>query len=369
VAEVKIGLVVNPIAGMGGAVGLKGTDGDDILSEARRRGAVATASARAREALAALSAKGLRVLVVTCAGDMGEEALRGLGMKHETVYIPNETTTANDTRRAVEELVANGVELVLFCGGDGTARDVVGVIDAKVPVVGIPAGVKMHSSVFAVTPTDSADLVESYINSGELRDAEVMDVDEDDFRQGMVRATLYGFARVPDDDSHLQPTKSSYHSGGADAEAEELGTFVADEMMPGVLYLLGPGSTTGAVARALKQDKTPLGVDAYLDRMAIALDISESGILELVKSHPNARIVVTPIGSQGFVFGRGNQQLSPAVIRLVGADNIVVVATPTKLKDTPLLRVDTGDAALDSALRRPVKVVTGYKRRKLVKVG
>lgn len=363
----EIGLVVNPIAGMGGAVGLKGTDGAETLTEARKRGAVARAPARAREALRALAAKGLDIHMITCAGMMGEESLDSLGIDFEVVYVPQTETTAEDTRGALEAIRERDVELVLFCGGDGTARDVLATLGSRVPVVGIPAGVKMHSSVFALTPRNAADLVEGYLRDGRVREAEVMDVDEDSFRKGVVSATLHGLAMVPDDDVHLQPTKSSYGSGGAMEETGELAAFVSEEMEHGVMYLLGPGSTTAAIARALGQDKTLLGVDAYEDGELVALDMSEREILELLKSHTRSRIIVTPIGSQGFVFGRGNQQMSADVIRRVGPENVVVVATPTKLKGTPLLRVDTGDTALDSEFSGPVKVVTGYRRRKLVR--
>ena len=364
----EIGLVVNPIAGMGGAVGLKGTDGSEVLAEARRRGAVPRAGGRAAEALRAIAERGLDVRVVTCAGAMGEESLEGLDIDYEVVYVPQGRSTAEDTRTAVEEMARRGVELVLFCGGDGTARDVVSVLGTRIPVVGIPAGVKMHSSLFALSTADVADLVDDYVRTRQSREAEVMDVDEDEFRRGIVSARLYGIASVPDDSAHLQPAKSSYQSGGAAEEAEELAAYIADEMEDGVLYLLGPGSTTAAIAKAVGEEKTLLGVDAFEDRRRVATDLSESDILALLESRPKAKIVVTPIGSQGFVFGRGNQQISAEAIRRTGVENIVVVATPTKLRETPMLRVDTGDSSLDSELRRPVKVVTGYKRRKLVGV-
>ncbi len=367
-ADSIIGFIVNPIAGMGGAVGLKGSDGADVLGEAIKRGAVRRASERAREALRALRATGLDIRFLTCAGEMGERLLREEGFEAKVVHTPGEPSTAYDTRKASEALMKGEAELVLFCGGDGTAKDIVGVIGRRLPLVGIPAGVKMHSSVFAITPSDAAHLIRSYLATGALRDAEVVDVDEDDFRDGVVRSTLFGLARVPDDDAHLQSTKSSYSGGDADAEAEELAMFMVEEMREGTVYLLGPGGTTARVARAMELQKTPLGVDAYLGGKVIGLDLSEEGIVRLLQGHAAANIVVTPIGAQGFIFGRGNQQISPKVIRSVGLENIVVIATPTKVRDTPLLRVDTGDPVLDMEMRKPVKVLTGYKRRKLMRV-
>ena len=215
---------------------------------------------------------------------------------------------------------------------------------------------------------DVADLVESFVRPGAVKEGEVMDVDEDEFRHGVVSARLFGLASVPDDEAHLQPSKSSYRSGGAEAEAKELGTFMVDEMEDGVLYILGPGSTTAAIARVMGQEKTLLGVDAFMGEKRVGSDLSEAEIFRLMDARPRARIVVSPIGSQGFVFGRGNQQISAEVIRRVGPENIVVVATPTKLADTRVLRVDTGDADLDRELKGPVKVVTGYKRRKLLSI-
>ena len=327
-----IGFIVNPIAGMGGAVGLKGTDGAQVLGEAIRRGAVRKAPDRARETLRALRATDPDIRFLTCAGEMGESLLRDEGFEAEVIHVPDDPTTAYDTRRASEALIESGAELVLFCGGDGTARDIVSIVGTRLPVVGIPAGVKMHSSVFAVTPSDAAHLVQGFLATGALRDGEVMDVDEEGFRDGVVRSTLFGLARVPDDRALLQPTKSSYSGGDAEAEAEELAIFVAEEMREGTVYFLGPGSTTAHVARAMGQDKTPLGVDAYLDGKVIGLDLSEQDILRLIRGHDTVSIIVTPIGSQGFIFGRGNQQLSQKVLRSVGVDNIVVIATPTKAR-------------------------------------
>ena len=257
---------------------------------------------------------------------------------------------------------------MLFCGGDGTARDVVDAVGPNTPVVGIPGGVKMHSSVFAIHPEEAADLVESFLRSGRTSKAEVVDVDEGAFRAGISRPRLYAVATVPDDEAHLQPTKSTYEGTDAAAEADELGGYIAESMQPGVLYIIGPGSTTEAVARAIDKDKTLLGVDAYVDREIVGRDLAEKDILRLLEEHEDRMIIVTPIGAQGFVFGRGNQQLSAQVLRAVGVDRVTVIATPTKLRSTPVLRVDTGNAELDKAFKRPFKVITARGRRKLVRV-
>lgn len=365
----KIAFLVNPVAGMGGSVGLKGTDGADILREARARGAEPVAPTRAVQALLSLKERGLELEFITCSGAMGSDELGKAGIEAEVVCRPNGSeTTAEDTRLAVREFLRRRPDLIIFAGGDGTARDVLDVVGSKIPFVGIPAGVKMHSAVFATTPEALGALVESFAATGLTKDAEVMDVDEESFRRGSLEAKLYGYARVPDDAVNLQSSKAVYHSGSADEEAAEIGQYVAETMAPGTAYVLGPGTTTAAIAKHMGLKKTLLGVDVVLDGRMILEDATEGRLVKLLESAPKAVVVVTPIGSQGFIFGRGNQQISADVLRRVGLGGVCVVATPTKLKHTQTLRVDTGDRDLDSSFRGTIRVVTGYKRRKLVRV-
>jgi predicted polyphosphate/ATP-dependent NAD kinase len=365
---VKVALVVNPVAGMGGSVGLKGTDGEDTLQEALRRGAVPVAPARTVQALLTLKGRGLDLSFVTCSGKMGHEELVRAGMVGEVVFSKEGGTSAEDTKLAAAEFVRHGPDLVVFAGGDGTARDLLEVIGRSIPMVGIPAGVKMHSAVFVLTPETLGDLVETFAKAGISRDAEVMDVDEDSFRRGILEARLHGYARVPDDALSLQSSKAVYHSGSADDEACEIGQYVAETMIPGTAYILGPGSTMAAIAAHLGLEKTLLGIDVVRDGRVELEDATEAQLLKMLGMVERAIVVVTPIGSQGFIFGRGNQQISAKVLRTVGTSNVMVVATPTKLRHTPVLRVDTSDVELDSSLRGQLKVVTGYRRKKLVRV-
>jgi predicted polyphosphate/ATP-dependent NAD kinase len=365
---VKVGFIVNPIAGMGGAVGLKGTDGEQILMEAHARRAQKVSPARAREALAAIQRKRLSVDFLACSGEMGGDELIESGMEFETVFRPGPRTSSADTREAVRGFVSRGADLILFAGGDGTARDVVAVVGTVVPVVGIPSGVKMHSAVFAQSPEEAADLLESFEISRATREVEVMDVDEESYRRGVLQARLYALAKVPDDVKHLQSSKAVYHSGTADDEAEELGHFVAESMERGTYYILGPGSTTAAITKHLGGDKTLLGVDVVLDGEIVLKDASEESLLAILAKGFRAVVIVTPIGSQGFIFGRGNQQISARVLKQVGSQNVWVIATPTKLAGTPTLRVDTGSRELDETLRGRMRVLTGYRRKKLVPV-
>lgn len=365
---VKAGFVVNPIAGMGGSVGLKGTDGASTLAEALARGGRKIAPGRAVQALESVRKMDLPLEYLTCSGEMGQAELESAGIKHRVVCTAASQSSGADTKRAVQAFLDEGAELIIFAGGDGTARDVLEAADAKATIIGIPAGVKMHSAVFALTPEALGDLVEAFVSSGRTRDAEVMDVDEESYRQGRLEVKLFGYAKVPDSPADLQASKTVYSSGSAREEAEEIGQYIAETMRNGVAYVLGPGTTTEAIAKHLGLQKTVLGVDVILDWKLALRDASEAQLLSFLEHHPEAEIVVTPIGSQGFYFGRGNQQISAEVIRKIGPEKTCVVATPTKLKDTRVLRVDTGDKALDERLRGSVKVTTGYKRRKLVDV-
>lgn len=364
----RVGFMVNPVAGMGGAVGLKGTDGKEVLEEAVRRGARTQAAGRAEVALRGLVGAKADLLFLTCGGRMGEDAFSAVGIPCDVVCGHGEVTTANDTRACVRAFVSREVDLIAFVGGDGTARDVLEESGAEVPIVGIPSGVKMHSAVFLNTPGEFRELVLAFERSKAVSEAEVLDIDEDAFRGGTVKAKLFGVALVPDSSEHMQAGKQSYASGSGADEAEEIGQFIADSMEPGVTYIIGPGSTTARIAAAMGQQKTLLGVDVYRDRVRVREDASESELLEELSAHRDAVILVSPIGAQGFFFGRGNQQVSPEVIRAVGPRNVTVVSTPSKLRGTAALRVDTGDRALDEQFRGSLKVVTGYKRKRLVRV-
>lgn len=324
----RIGFVVNPVAGMGGAVGLKGTDGEETLREAVRRGARPLARERAETALRSVSGAGIDVMFLTCKGGMGEDSLTVLGVPCDVVSGHGDTTSAEDTRAAVRDFVSRGVDLVVFVGGDGTARDVLQEAGTSVPIVGVPSGVKMHSAVFVNTPEELGELLSAFERSRAVKEAEALDVDEDSFRGGTVMSRLYGVALTPDCSEHVQAGKQSYSSGSASDEAGEIGQYISDSMEPGVTYVIGPGGTTAKVAESMGQPKTLLGVDIYRDRVVVREDASEAQILEDLTAHGDARIVVSPIGAQGFFFGRGNQQISPEVIRAAGVRNVVVVATP-----------------------------------------
>ena len=352
----RLGFVVNPIAGMGGRVGLKGTDGK--VEEARARGAEPRAPDRALAALERLHELDPDAELLTYGGVMGADPAREAGFEPTVVGEPSgEGTTAADTRRAVRDLVAADVDLVLFVGGDGTAVDVAETLDelgAETPVLGVPAGVKVYSEVFGVTPRAAGQVAATYT---ETESAEVNDIDEDQYREGEVHTELRGVVRVPAADQR----QASKQLGGGTVES--LAEGVARETEPGVSYVLGPGSTVGAVKEALDFEGTALGVDVWRDGEVLVEDGGEGEILAAL-GEDNV-IVVSPIGGQGFVFGRGNQQLSPAVIRQC---DLEVVASKRKLDELGVLRVDTGDPELDEELEGWLQVRVGRYERRLMKV-
>jgi predicted polyphosphate/ATP-dependent NAD kinase len=376
----RIGFVINPIAGMGGRVGLKGTDG--MVELARELGAQPQAGQRAREALSELArlvhhggdVRAAAAFQFVCAGGaMGADALEAAGFsRYERVYEPAAASSAADTRAAVERFCAHGVDLILFCGDDGTARDVFDAAGASTPLLGIPAGVKMFSGVFGTSPARTAQIVFAF-ERGQLQLArvEVADLDEAQYREGKWLVRRHGEALTPREPTFTQSSKELI-SGASDTQAKlEIARYLAEEIrsQPGTLFLLGPGSTLAALAQELSVSSTPLGIDALLDGKLIGLDLDEGGLLALLDTHTRCRLVLSPLGAQGFVLGRGNLQLSPRVIRRIGVENVIVVATPDKLARTPLLHFDTSDPELDRELCGAgyVKVVTGYRLRKMVR--
>ncbi len=349
--DLILGVLVNPIAGMGGRVGLHGTDGD-ALNAAVAAGAVPVAGDRMRRTLTRLSPSGLPLTVLTVAGPMGAD-LMPPGWVVELIGSPGRVTTAADTRAAATAMVERGVSLLLFGGGDGTARDVAAVLNSpgsRIPMLGVPSGVKMHSGVFAVSPEAAGDAVARYLaRPSELGEAEIVDTDSSGTR-------LFGTAAVPQISGALQSAKA-ISTGAVDRDLPGLGRAVAAEMEAGRLYLLGPGSTVAQVSRALGLAPTVGGVDAVLDGRTLVADAGEADLLRLLAVHARAALILGVVGGQGFLFGRGNQQLSPAVLAAVGSENIEIIAAAGKVAalDPPVLRIDVDDRSLRESL-------VGYRR-------
>ncbi|WP_348789475.1 NAD(+)/NADH kinase [Leifsonia sp. NPDC080035] len=356
-----IGFVVNPVAGLGGPTGLAGSDGVEVQREALRRGGRARAGERAAEALRVLAASRPGAVVITAADALGEDAVRAAGLTPRVVYASGHTpTTPDDTARAVAAIHAAGASLVLFAGGDGTARDVARGLSPGAPMLGIPAGVKMYSGCFAVGPAAAGTLAADWLaHPVTTATAEVLDLDEDAMRAGRPDPRLFALVEVPAAPGRTQARKAATPASAREAVRSAAAGAVA-RMRPGVRYLLGPGGTTAEVGRVLGLDTSPLGVDVIEDGVLLGRDVTEAQALAAVEGRP-AQAVVTVIGGQGFLLGRGNQQLSARVIAALGAHPLLVVATEQKLIDLagrPLL-VDTGDPRLDMRLAGHVLVVTG----------
>jgi len=370
-----IGFIVNPIAGMGGRVGLKGTDG--VLKEAKARKAKPVAPQKARETLkeVALQKKNKDIHWITCADAMGEKELRIAGIKNiNIVYTSkNKETSSQDTKDACKQFLVKNVDLILFCGGDGTARDIFEIVQNKIPILGIPSGVKMHSGVFGVTTHAAAKMIEDFVQGNvPVGDCEIMDLDEDLYRKGIWKVQLYGVAKGIIEPTYVQVGKTSFESVSDNDSKNELADHILEEMQrnPTTLFLFGPGGTIDAIVKNLGLAHTLLGIDAVYEKKVIGSDLNEEQILKLLKQYPRVKLVLSPIGAQGFILGRGNLQLSPTVVKKIKIDNIIVVATPSKLTGTPFLRVDTGDKTLDSlfAKKEFLMVVIGYRFSRVVKI-
>lgn len=361
----KVGIVINPIAGMGGRVGLKGTDGKEVLQKARDLGSVPEAPKKAIKALEKLLPLKDEIVLLVASGDMGENEAKEVGLNYQVIYEPeSEETTPEDTAKLCQAIKEEGVDLILFAGGDGTARDISKAVETKVPAIGIPAGVKIHSPVYGNTPESAGDLAYAYLYGADinLRDEEVMDLDEEAFRRDEIDIKIYGYLAVPYDERHLQNLKSS--SPKSDHESQEsIAMYVADNLEDDVYYIIGSGTTTRKIMEELGLDHTILGVDIIKNKELIAKDVNENEIIDIIKDN-KAKLVLTPMGGQGYILGRGNQQISAKVLDHIDKKDIIIIATPYKLAsigDRDLL-IYTMDDEIDEKLAGYYKVIIGYGR-------
>lgn len=362
-----IGLIVNPVAGMGGSVGLKGTDGD-MYAKALDMGAQPVSPARTQEFLLHLKCRD-KIRWLVAPGPMGAEHAQAAGLHFDIIGTLAGEPGPEDTKAIARDMLAAGAELIAFAGGDGTARDMSDAIDLGVPVIAIPSGVKVYSSVFAYSPRAAAELLDVFVENADVSEEEVLDIDEDAFRAGKLESRHYGFMLVPEVGRLLQAGKhASGMTGSTAEEKQEIAAAMVEEMQPKVLYLLGSGTTIKSIADELGVDKTLLGIDAVLDGQLVGTDLNEQSILELLKQTEQVVIVVTPLGGNGFIFGRGNKQITPQVLRRVGLGNIIVVSNRDKLVELECLRIDTGDPQLDNEMSGHIDVIVGRGYRKVMRV-
>lgn len=385
----KLGFIINPVAGVGGSVALKGSD--NMAMHALSLGAEPKANDRAQTALKVLLPYQEEIIVYTVSNQMGELAAKELGFQVELVYqTENDNTQAADTEHSISALLAEQVDIILFAGGDGTARDIAKVVvhnaeqneQPQIPVLGIPAGCKIHSGVYAITPTAAGRVVELMVTKQlvTLTEGDVMDIDESLFRQGVVKAKRFGEMQIPSELRYVQAVKS----GGKESDelvlhdiSEDVIAHMSDHNDS--LFIVGSGSTTGFLMSELGLDNTLLGVDLVQDEALVASDVTEEQLWQkLVQANKNQKrvyLIITLIGGQGHIFGRGNQQLSPRVIRFIigqngGKENITIMATKAKLTalNSRSLISDTGDNELDQLLSGFMPITTGYKDQVLYPV-
>ena len=366
----KLGFIVNPIAGMGGKVGLKGTDGDKILEKALELGAYPEAPKKSKKALEVLVPIKDKIKIITCPGDMGENQAAELGFEYDVIGDKKDKVGPEDTELAAKQMLDMKVDLLMFAGGDGTARNIYNAIGDKLPVIGIPAGVKIHSAVYANHPRSAGEVALRYMKgeSITIKESEVMDIDEEAYRREEITAKLYGYMNVLFERQLVQTLKSGKPEV-EDLALDGIAETIISEMEKDVYYIIGSGTSTRPIMDRLNLPNTLLGIDIVKNKELIIGDATESEILETIDGK-KAKIIVTVIGGQGYIFGRGNQQISGRVIKEIGIENIQIIATKNKLVSLggqPLL-VDTGDDEVNSLFNRYMRVRTSHNEEGIYRV-
>jgi predicted polyphosphate/ATP-dependent NAD kinase len=356
----NIGLIVNPIAGMGGKVGLKGTDGKENLIKAIKKGAVKESPQKTIRTLKNLKEVQDKIRIYTYSDEMGEAECLEIELDCVVLKEVGQSTYSKDTSKAAQDFLEKKVDLIVFSGGDGTARDIYDVIKDNIPVIGIPTGVKIHSAVFANNPENAALIIKDFVkeNSMILEEREVIDIDEKDLKKDTMNPKLYGYMKVPYKNRLVQNLKSS---GSNSQNVDSIAKYIIDNMDDKYYYIIGAGTTTRSIMTNLNLKYTLLGVDVVHKKKLIKKDANEKDLLDIAKKK-KTKIIITPIGGQGFIFGRGNQQISSEIIKNVGKENITIISTSEKLLNImhkPLL-VDTGDMETDKYLKGVYKIVVGY---------
>lgn len=363
-----IGLIVNPVAGMGGSVGLKGTDGKDIYQKALELGAQPVTPGKAHEVLEHINNTDA-IDWLAAPGKMGENFVVEMDLAHTVIGEIGEETSGEDTRRIARQMAAQGADLIVFVGGDGSARDLFDAVGTDTPVVAVPAGVKIFSGVFAISTRRAAEMIDAFVSGVDVTEEEVLDIDEEAYQNNRLDSRLYGYLMTPNVRAYLQPGKFASVSPSSEESKLDIAAYIVEDIIePETLYILGPGSTVKAVADEIGVEKTLLGVDAVYEGKLVGQDLNEKGILALLEQYPKRKLVITPLGGNGFIFGRGSKMFTPQVIRLVGKENVIIVGDRDKVQHLDCLRVDSGDFDLDETLSGFQRVWVGYREAILKKV-
>ena len=391
----RIGIVVNPDAGLGGKLGFKGSDGR--AAEARAAGAEDRAGPRMLQCLThlqTLTASSLNrnqtsLTFVAWQGRMGStwvpEIQSAQTVGTEWVGQTPDSTSAEDTSNLVNALLDAKVDALLYAGGDGTTRDIVKALEHRgeaaqaTPLIGVPGGVKMHSGCFATTPKAAAEVVLSFA-LGDLRTAitEVMDLDEVVYQEGVWKVRMYGEAWTPSSPRFMQGAKEQVERVSEDDSIEGLANHIASLLQDedDLMVVWGSGGTLRRMGEHLNQSLTLLGIDIQHGE-SLHTDLNETELIRIIGGHVDndgqqrpLLLLLSPMGGQGFLIGRGNLQLSPSVLRLVGHTNLLGVATPSKLIGLEAVRIDTGDESLDDEFqaKRFIKILQGFRTTRLIRV-
>ena len=376
--DMRIGIVVNPDAGLGGRLGFKGSDGR--AKEARDAGAVDRAGPRMQQCISkfkellasSLNRMGVSPTIVAWSGRMGGDWLDGF--EYEQRKESPIESTAQDTSNLVQDLLKSEVDVILYAGGDGTTRDIVNALYGnETPLIGVPGGVKMHSGCFATTPKASAEVLLAFLQ-GDLMVAitEVMDLDEETYQKGEWKVRMYGEAWTPSSPRFMQGAKEQVEraseSDTIEGLANHIGNLIDDDSE--LMVIWGSGGTLRRMGEHLNVELTLLGIDIQ-HKGTIHSDLNEQQLLQHLVGYEGPRLLLlSPMGGQGFLIGRGNLQLSPDVLRAIGFESILGVATPSKLLGLSSVRIDTGDPLLDEEYqqRRFVKLLQGYRTTRVIRI-
>ena len=363
----RLAVMVNPDAGLGGRLGFKGSDGR--AAEARAAGAVDRAGPRMKQCLEHLSTLARKPIeIIAWDGRMGGDWIPG---EYTSTGQTPPATNANST---TEFINSHEPDIFLYAGGDGTTRDIVDALgEREIPIIGVPGGVKMHSGCFATTPKAAAEVIWSYF-TGDLMIArtEVMDLDEELYQKGEWKVRMYGEAFTPASPRWMQGAKEQVQreseSETLEAMASHIGGLVEEK--PNLMIVWGSGGTLRQMCKELDFESTLLGIDIQHNGV-MHCDLNEQGLLEHIQNHDgDILLLLSPMGGQGFLIGRGNLQLSPTVLREIGIDNILGIATPAKLLGLSEVRIDTGEESLDQEIRekRYLKILQGYRTTRIIRV-
>ncbi len=374
----RVGVLVNPDAGLGGRLGFKGSDGR--AKEARAAGAEDRAGPRMLQCMtklqqllnSGLNRTDAKPQFLTWQGRMGSDWLGDF--KFTNIGKSPSETTAEDTSILVSDLLSSEVDVIIYAGGDGTTRDIVNAMNGdETPLIGVPGGVKMHSGCFATTPNAAAEVLLSFLQGDLLSSiTEVMDLDEEVYQRGEWKVRMYGEAWTPASPRFMQGSKQQVERASEDEIIEGLANHVADLINEdeNLMLILGSGGTINRIGNHLGLDLTLLGID-ILHKGELFTDLNEQQLLEIITPFGGEKLLLlSPMGGQGFLIGRGNLQLSPNVLRAIGHESVLGVATPSKLIGLNFLRIDTGDPELDLTFqeKRFIKLLQGYRTTRVIRV-